>query len=189
MSPANHQVRLAARPSGLPRATDWSLTTEEVPDPGEGQFVVAVSHVSIDPAMRGWMNPGASYIAPVEIGSVMRAGAIGQVTVSQLPGFAAGDWVYGAFGVQEYALSDGTGVHKLDTSLAPPTAYLGALGMTGLTAYFALLDVGKIRAGDTVVVSAAAGAVGSVAGQIAKLKGYRAIGIAGGGEKCRALVE
>jgi len=185
----NRQVRLAARPSGLPKASDWELTSEPVPTAGHGQFVVAISHLSIDPAMRGWMNAGASYIAPVEIGAVMRAGAIGQVISSEHPGFAAGDFVYGAFGVQEYAASDGQGVIKLDTTLAEPTAYLGALGMTGLTAYFALLDVGRIREGDTVVVSGAAGAVGSVAGQIAKLKGCRVIGIAGGPDKCRTLVE
>jgi NADPH-dependent curcumin reductase CurA len=189
MSSINHQVRLAARPSGLPQASDWELTTGTVPAPGPGQFVVALSHLSVDPAMRGWMNAGASYVPPVEIGAVMRAGGIGRVTVSEHPGFATGDNVYGAFGVQEYAVSDGRGVLKLDTSLAPPTTYLGALGMTGLTAYFALLDVGKIRAGETVVVSAAAGAVGSVAGQIAKLKGCHTIGIAGGREKCRVLVE
>jgi NADPH-dependent curcumin reductase len=188
MTSINRQVRLAARPSGLPRASDWELTTETVPAPGPGQFVVSVSHLSVDPAMRGWMNPGASYIPPVEIGAVMRAGAIGQVTVSEHRGFAAGDYVYGVFGVQEHALSDGRDVLKLDTSLAPPTSYLGELGMTGLTAYFALLDVGKIRAGETVVVSAAAGAVGGVAGQIAKLKGCRTVGIAGGQEKCRMLV-
>ena len=185
----NRQIRLAARPSGLPEAADWELTTEAVPAAGPGQFVVAISHLSVDPAMRGWMNAGASYIPPVEIGAIMRAGAIGQVTVSQQPDFAAGDYVYGNFGVQEHALSDGKGVIKLDTSLAEPTTYLGALGMTGLTAYFALLDVGRIQAGDTVVVSGAAGAVGSVAGQIAKLKGCRVIGIAGGQDKCRALVE
>ena len=188
MPSINRQLRLAARPSGLPRASDWELTSEAVPAPGTGEFVVAISHLSIDPAMRGWMNAAASYIPPVEIGAVMRAGAIGQVTVSEHPDFAAGDCVYGAFGVQEHALSDGSGVLKLDTSLAPPTAYLGALGMTGLTAYFALLDVGRIRAGDTVVISGAAGAVGSVAGQIAKLKGCRVIGIAGGQEKCGALL-
>ncbi len=189
MSSVNRQVRLAARPSGLPQASHWEFTSETVPAPGPGEFVVAVSHLSVDPAMRGWMNAGASYIPPVEIGEVMRAGAIGHVTVSEHPGFAAGDCVYGAFGVQEYAVSDGRDVVKLDTALAPPTTYLGALGMTGLTAYFALLDVGKIRAGETVVISGAAGAVGSVAGQIAKLKGCRTVGIAGGPEKCRALVE
>ena len=186
----NRQVRLAARPSGLPRATDWSLTTEEVPEPAEGQFVVAVSHLSVDPAMRGWMNAGASYIPPVEIGAVMRAGAVGRVTASAHPGFAVGDDVYGTFGVQEYAVSDGRGVTKIDTSLAGPSTYLGALGATGLTAYFGLLDTGRLKDGDTVVVSGAAGAVGSMAGQIAKIKGAgRVIGIAGGPEKCRALTE
>jgi len=189
VSTTNHQVRLAARPSGLPRATDWSLTGEAVPDPGPGQFVVAISHISIDPAMRGWMNAGASYVPPVEIGAVMRAGAVGRVVASEHPGFAAGDDVYGAFGVQEYAVSDGQGVIKIDTSLAGPSTYLGALGMTGLTAYFGLLDTGRLQAGDTVVVSGAAGAVGSIAGQIARIKGARVIGIAGGPDKCRSLVE
>jgi NADPH-dependent curcumin reductase len=189
MSTMNHQVRLAARPSGLPRATDWSLTTEPMPEPAPGQFVVAVSHLSIDPAMRGWMNAGVSYVPPVEIGAVMRAGGIGRVTASEHPGFAVGDDVYGVFGVQEYAASDGQGVIKIDTSLAGPSTYLGALGMTGLTAYFGLLDTGKAQAGDTVVVSGAAGAVGSIAGQIAKIKGCRVIGIAGGPEKCAWLTE
>jgi len=189
VSTTNQQVRLAARPSGLPRATDWEFTSEPVPEPGPGQFVVAISHLSIDPAMRGWMNAGASYVPPVEIGAVMRAGAVGRVTASEHPGFAVGDDVYGAFGVQEYAVSDGRGVIKIDTSLAGPSTYLGALGMTGLTAYFGLLDTGRAVAGDTVVVSGAAGAVGSVVGQIAKIKGCRVIGIAGGPDKCRALVE
>ena len=139
MSSINRQVRLAARPSGLPQASDWDLCTGTVPAPGPGQFVVALSHLSVDPAMRGWMNAGVSYVPPVEIGAVMRAGGIGRVTVTEHQGFADGDYVYGAFGVQEYAVSDGRGVLKLDTSLAPPTTYLGALGMTGLTAYFALL--------------------------------------------------
>jgi NADPH-dependent curcumin reductase CurA len=188
-SPFNHQVRLAARPSGLPRPTDWSLTAEPVPDPGPGQFVVAVSHLSIDPAMRGWMNATASYVPPVEIGAVMRAGAVGRVTASEHPGFAVGDDVFGVFGVQEYAVSDGSGVIRIDTSLAGPTVFLGALGMTGLTAYFGLLDTGKLKEGETVVVSGAAGAVGSIAGQIAKIKGCRVIGIAGGPEKCRALTD
>jgi NADPH-dependent curcumin reductase len=189
MPTVNHQVRLAARPSGLPRAADWELTSEDVPEPGPGEFVVAVSHLSVDPAMRGWMNATASYIAPVEIGAVMRAGGAGRVIASEHPGFAVGDQVSGAFGVQEYAVSDGGGVMKLDTSLAPVPTYLGALGMTGLTAYFALLDTGRAQEGDTVVISGAAGAVGSVAGQIAKIKGCRVIGVAGGPEKCRVVTE
>jgi NADPH-dependent curcumin reductase CurA len=189
VSTINRQVRLAARPSGRPTPADWEFTSEAVPDPEPGQFVVEVSHLSIDPAMRGWMNAAASYIPPVEVGAVMRAGAVGLVTASRHPGFAVGEVVYGAFGVQEYARSDGRGVIKIDTSLADPATYLGALGMTGLTAYFGLLDVGRIQAGDTVVISGAAGAVGSVAGQIAKIKGCRVIGIAGGPDKCRAVTE
>ena len=189
MSPINRQVRLAARPFGLPRASDWEFTSEDVPVPGPGSFVVEISHLSIDPAMRGWMNAGPSYIPPVEIGDVMRAGAVGRVTASEHPGFAEGDYVYGAFGVQEYARSDGQGVSIIDISLAEPSTYLGALGMSGLTAYFGLLDIGRIQPGETVVVSGAAGAVGSIAGQIAKIKGCRAVGIAGGPAKCRAVVD
>ena len=189
MNATNLQIRLAARPSGLPKPSDWELTSEPVPSPSAGDLVVAVSHLSIDPAMRGWMNAGASYIEPVEIGAVMRAGAVGRVTASEHPEYAVGEHVYGAFGVQELALSDGTGLIKVDPSLAPLPTYLGALGATGLTAYFGLLDVGRLSEGETVVVSGAAGAVGSVAGQIAKLKGCRVIGIAGGVQKCRWLVD
>jgi hypothetical protein len=189
MSSTNHQVRLASRPSGLPKPSDWDFVEEPVPAPGAGEFVVAISHLSLDPAMRGWMNAGASYIDPVEIGDVMRAGAVGCVTASEHPDFAVGDHVYGALGVQEHALSDGKGVIRVDPSLAPLPVYLGTLGLTGMTAYFGMLDVGELNEGDTVVVSGAAGAVGSVAGQIAKIKGARAIGIAGGEEKCRWLVE
>ena len=189
MSSINHQVRLAARPSGLPQRSDWDFTEEPVPTPGDGQFVVQASFISLDPAMRGWMNAGASYIAPVEIGDVMRAGVVGRVTASEHPGFAVGDHVYSDFGVQEYALSDGKGAIKIDPSLAPLPTYLGTLGLPGMTAYFGLLDTGKLKEGDTVVVSGAAGAVGSVAGQIAKIKGCRVIGIAGGAEKCRWLTE
>ena len=187
--PDNHQILLAARPSGLPKPSDWELSTVPVPAPEPGGFVVAVEYVSVDPAMRRWIAAGPVGTAPVAIGSVMEAGAIGRVTASEHPGFAVGDHLYGAFGVQEYAASDGAGVTKLDPSLAPLTAYLGALGITGLTAYFGLLDVGRAGAGDTVVVSAAAGAVGSVAGQIARIRGCRVIGIAGGPEKCRWIVD
>ncbi len=189
MSSINHQVRLAARPSGLPKASDWDFTEEPVPVPGDGEFVVQASFISLDPAMRGWMNAGASYIAPVEIGDVMRAGVVGRVTASEHPGFAVGDHVYSDFGVQEYALSGGKGAIKIDPALAPLPTYLGTLGLPGMTAYFGLLDTGKLKEGDTVVVSGAAGAVGSVAGQIAKIKGCRVIGIAGGREKCRWLTD
>jgi len=189
MSQINHQVRLAARPSGLPQPSDWDIVEEPVPSPGAGEFVVAISYLSLDPAMRGWMNAGASYIEPVEIGDVMRAGAVGKVIASEHPGFAIGEHVYSAFGVQEYALSDGAGVLKIDAQLAPLPTYLGTLGMTGMTAYFGLLDVGKLSEGDTVVVSGAAGAVGNAVGQIAKIKGARVVGIAGGAEKCRWLID
>jgi hypothetical protein len=190
MTSMNHQVRLAARPVGLPKDSDWDMTEEPLPTPGEGEFLVAISHISLDPAMRGWMNAGASYIEPVEIGDVMRAGAVGRVVSSEHPKFPVGQHVYGNFGVQEYALSDGRGVLPIDPELAPPETYLGTLGMPGMTAYFGLLDTGKLKEGDTVVVSGAAGAVGSVVGQIAKIKGAaRVIGIAGGEEKCRWLTE
>lgn len=189
MSDANHQIRLAARPSGLPTDENWEHTTEPVPTPGPGEVLVQISHISIDPAMRGWMNASTSYIPPVEVGAVMRAGTIGKVLASQDPGFTAGDHVYGALGVQEYAVAPARELTKVDPAAAPLPTYLGALGLTGLTAYFGLLDVGRVAAGDTVLVSGAAGAVGSVAGQIAKIKGARAVGIAGGAEKCRWLTE
>jgi NADPH-dependent curcumin reductase CurA len=189
MSAMNHQVRLAGRPEGLPKPSDWEHTQEPVPAPGSGQLVAEISHISLDPAMRGWMNAGASYIDAVEIGDVMRAAAVGRVLTSEHPEFEPGDHIYGVFGVQEYALSDGRGVIKIDPSLAAPPTYLSALGLPGMTAYFGLLEVGRMHEGDTVVVSGAAGAVGSVAGQIARIMGSRTIGIAGGEAKCRWLVE
>ena len=189
MDLVNHQVRLAARPDGLPKPSDWQHTEEPVPEPGEGEVLVKVRLISLDPAMRGWMNDARSYIPPVGIGEVMRALAAGEVLSSNHPDLAPGDLVTGPFGVQEYAVAQGGAVTKVDTSLAPLPVYLSTLGMT---AYFGLLDVGKVQEGDTVVVSGAAGAVGSVAGQIAKIKTRppaRVIGIAGGEEKCRWLVQ
>jgi len=185
----NRQVRLAARPMGLPKRTDWSFTEEPVGQPAEGQVLVKVSHISLDPAMRGWMNEGKSYIAPVEIGAVMRAGGVGEVVASRHPGFAVGDAVGGNFGVQQYAISDAKGLRKVDTKFAPLTTYLGVLGMPGMTAYFGLLDIGKPQPGETVVVSGAAGAVGAVVCQIAKIKGCRVVGIAGGADKCKYVRE
>jgi NADPH-dependent curcumin reductase CurA len=188
-STINRQARLAARPVGMPKRSDWNFTDEAVPAPAEGEMLVRVSHISLDPAMRGWMNEGKSYIRPVAIGEVMRAGGAGRVVASKHPAFKEGDSVAGNFGVQQYAISDGKGVRKVDTGFAPIERYLGALGMPGMTAYFGLLDIGKPKEGDTVVVSGAAGAVGSVVGQIARIKGCRVVGIAGGADKCRYLVD
>jgi NADPH-dependent curcumin reductase CurA len=185
----NAQFRLAARPVGMPQPSDWQYTEEPVPAVGEGQFLVKVTYLSLDPAMRGWMNASRSYLPPVEIGAVMRAGGVGEVVESRHPGFAVGDSVHGLFGVQTHVISDGTGVFKIDTSLAPAPVFLSTLGSTGFTAYFGLLDIGKPQPGQTVVVSAAAGAVGSITGQIAKIKGCKAIGIAGGPDKCRFLLD
>jgi NADPH-dependent curcumin reductase CurA len=185
----NAQCRLAARPDGLPKPSDWSLVEEPAPEPADGEFRVQVEYISVDPAMRAWMNAGRSYVPPVEIGEVMRAGGIGRVIDSRHPDYAVGEEVYGVFGVQRYAVSDGRGVTRVDTSLAPAPVHLGVLGISGLTAYFGLLDVGRPKPGETVVVSGAAGSVGSVAGQIARIKGCRTIGIAGGPDKCRWLVE
>ncbi|WP_405997344.1 NADP-dependent oxidoreductase [Streptomyces sp. NBC_00829] len=189
MSRTNRQLRLAARPVGQPRPTDWEHVEEPVGEPGDGELLVQVLCLSIDPAMRGWMNAGRSYIPPVDIGAVMRAGAVGRVVASRHPGFAVGDHVSGLFGVQEYCVSDGRGVTKVDPALAPLPVHLGLLGMSGMTAYFGLLDIGRPKPGQTVVVSGAAGAVGNVVGQIAKILGCRVIGIAGGERKCRSVVE
>lgn len=186
----NHQVRLAARPQGTPGPEVWEHTTEPVPEPGEGRIVVRVSHISLDPAMRGWMNEGRSYAPPVGIGEVMRALGLGEVVASENPDFAVGDTVTGVLGVQEYVESDGRGLQKVSPSAdVPPERYLALLGMTGMTAYFGLFDVGALKEGETVVVSGAAGAVGSVVGQLAKVKGARVIGIAGGPEKCAWITD
>ena len=188
MPNVNRQFRLAARPVGSPRPTDWTSATGPVPEPGDGEILVRVLYFSLDPAMRGWMSEGKSYIAPVGLGDVMRAGGVGRVAASRNASFAVGDHVVGMFGVQEYALSNGRGVHRVDPGMAPLPVYLGALGMPGMTAYFGLLDIGKPRPGETVVVSGAAGAVGSIVGQIAKIKECRVIGIAGGKSKCDYVV-
>jgi len=187
-NPINHQFRLAARPIGMPKRSDWAYTEEPAREPGENEVLVKILYISLDPAMRGWMDNRRSYIPPVGIGEVMRSFSAGRVVSSRNPKFAPGDCVSGILGVQEYALTDGTRITKLDPKLAALPVYLGTLGMPGMTAYFGLLDVGKPRPGDTVVVSAAAGAVGSVVGQIAKIKGCRAVGIAGGAQKCQFVV-
>jgi len=189
MDAVNHQFRLAARPEGLPKESDWDRTEEPVGEPGEGEVLVKTLYLSLDPAMRGWMNEGRSYIPPVGIGEVMRALAAGELVASNHSGFAPGNHVTGLLGVQEYAIASGDALMKVDTDLAPLPVYLSTLGMPGMTAYFGLLDIGRPAAGETVVVSGAAGAVGGLVGQIAKLKGARAIGIAGGEDKCRHIVD
>ena len=183
MSRTSQEIRLAARPQGRPDASTWQLATTEVAEPGPGEFLVQLQQISLDPAMRGWLNDVRSYLPPVQIGAVMRAFGAGTVVASQHDDFAVGDVVSGTFGVREYAISDGKGVARLDLDVAPMSTWLGALGMPGMTAWFGLEDVGRAQPGDTVLVSAAAGAVGSTVAQLAKAKGCRVIGVAGGPDK------
>ncbi|MEO0499422.1 MAG: NADP-dependent oxidoreductase [Pseudomonadota bacterium] len=182
-------VHLVQRPDGMVKDSDFEVRKGDAPTPGPGEVLVKVSHISLDPAMRGWMNEGKSYIPPVGIGEIMRAGAVGEVVASHDESFAPGDWVSGTLGVTTHAVVQGKDLVKIDTSLAPPERYLSALGMPGMTAYFGILDVGDIKAGETVVVSAASGAVGALVCQIAKIKGCRVVGIAGGPEKCAYLTD
>jgi NADPH-dependent curcumin reductase CurA len=184
----NKQFVLASRPIGTPTKDNWNLLETEMPALGENQVLIKVAYISLDPAMRGWMNDGKSYIEPVQLGAVMRASTVGEVIESRDPKFSKGDHVYGHCGVQQYAVVSGRDIQRIDTSLAPIERYLGVLGMPGMTAYFGLLDTGLPKAGETVVVSGAAGAVGTVVGQIAKIKGCRVVGIAGGADKCAYLV-
>lgn len=184
----NRQWLLASRPMGEPTKDNWTFTETDLPAVQDGQIAVKIQYISLDPAMRGWMNDGKSYIEPVQIGDVMRAGTVGEVIESKSQDFAVGDSVYGHFGVQEFAVVSAKGVHKVDPALAPLERYLGVLGMPGMTAYFGILKSGEPKAGETVVVSGAAGAVGTVVGQIAKIKGCRVVGIAGGKDKCDYLV-
>ena len=190
---ANHQIRLAARPNGLPTRAGWSFTTEPVAEPDAGGVLVKTLALSLDPAMRGWMNEGKSYIPPVGIGEVMRAGGIGEVIASKNPAFAVGDTVSCGPGVQEYCLIPGdqikaNGLFRIDLRLGTATQWLNVLGMPGMTGYFGLMDVGQPQPGETVVVSGAAGAVGQTVGQVAKIKGCRVVGIAGGPAKCEWVV-
>jgi hypothetical protein len=189
MDAVNHQFRLASRPEGMVGREHFDYVEETLPELQDGQVLVKIDYISLDPAMRGWMAEGRSYIPPVQIGEIMRAGTVGTIVESKGQKLAAGDHVSAWLGVQEYAVCDENAVFKVDTSTVPLPKYLGALGMPGMTAYFGLLDVGVPKEGETVVVSGAAGAVGSVVGQIAKLKGCRVVGIAGGPEKCAWLIE
>ncbi|MGH6625451.1 MAG: NADP-dependent oxidoreductase [Burkholderiaceae bacterium] len=189
----NHQIRLASRPVGTPTRANWSFTTEPVAEPAEGGVLVKTLALSLDPAMRGWMNEGKSYIPPVGIGEVMRAGGVGKVIASRNPDFAVGDYVSAGLGVQEYMLIaqdqiKRNGMFKIDLRRGSLTQWLNVLGMPGMTGYFGLIDVGQPKPGETVVVSGAAGAVGQTVGQIAKIKGCRVVGIAGGRAKCDWVV-
>lgn len=185
----NKRIKLAARPVGMPKHSDWDFDEVENPVLEEGKVLVKTQFISLDPAMRGWMNDGKSYIPPVKIGAVMRAGTAGVVVESKSDFIKVGDYVSGYWGVQEYGQPDGKDLIKVDPSLAPLPTYLSTLGMPGMTAYFGLLNTGQPKEGETVLVSAASGAVGSVVGQIAKIKGCRVVGIAGGPRKCTYVVD
>ena len=185
----NKQIIFKKRPTGYPDKDTWQLQMNEVSELQEGEILVQHHYISLDPAMRGWMNDTKSYIPPVAIDDVMRAGSIGKVIKNNgNPKFEVGDVVTSWGGVQQYAISNGEGWYKVDTRLAPMPKYIGVLGMPGMTAYFGILEVGKIKEGDIVLISGAAGAVGSVVGQIAKIKGCTVVGIAGGKDKCNYIV-
>ena len=184
----NTQVLLASRPTGAPTEANFRIVETPVPEPKDGQFLVRSHWLSLDPYMRGRMNDAKSYAAKVELGDVMIGGAVGEIVASNDDAFRVGDFVVGSFGWQEYAVSGRAGVMKVDPKRVPLSAYLGPVGMPGVTAYVGLLDIGAPKSGETVVVSAAAGAVGSVVGQIAKMRGCRAVGIAGGADKCAYVV-
>src|SRR3984957_3070325 len=185
----NRQWRLKSRPFGLIKPDNFEFVSEPVPEPGDGQFLIRNVYLSLDPAMRGWMVDRPSYVPCVKIGEVMRGLAVGTVEKSNHPKFAAGDRVQGMFGWQEYLLSSGEGVTKLPESGLPFSAHLGLLGLAGLTAYAGLLEVGQPKSGETLLISGAAGSVGSLVGQIGKIKGLRVVGIAGTAEKCNWLVK
>lgn len=183
MTEKNRRVVLAARPEGFPKETDFRVEEVPIPEPGEGEILVRTKYLSLDPYMRGRMNEGASYAPGVELGEVMVGGTVGYVDRSRHAAFAEGDIAQVQTGWQDYALVKGEEARKVDPERAPISTSLGVLGMPGITAYFGLLEVGNPQAGETVVVSGAAGAVGSLVGQIAHIKGCRAIGIAGSDEK------
>ncbi len=185
----NRRIVLNSRPVGAPSAANFRLEKTAVPVPSAGQMLLRTRYLSLDPYMRSRMSDAPSYAAPVVLGDVMVGGTVARVQISQHPGYQVGDLVLGYSGWQDYALSDGVGLTKLDALMMQPSQSLGVLGMPGFTAYVGLLDIGQPKAGETVVVAAASGAVGSVVGQIAKLKGCRVVGIAGGADKCGFVVD
>jgi NADPH-dependent curcumin reductase CurA len=185
----NKSIHLIKRPEGLPQEEDFQLRENPVPELEDGQILVRQLYISLDPAMRGWMNEGKSYLPPVGLGDVMRAGSLGQIVASKNDKYQEGQWLSGAGGVQQYCITDAKGWYPVPYGMAPLPVFLSTLGMPGMTAYFGLLEVGKPVEGDTVLVSGAAGAVGSVVGQIAKIKGCRVVGIAGSDDKCNYVTE
>lgn len=182
-------IVLNSRPVGAPTLENFRLRENPLPTPADGELLLRTLYLSLDPYMRGRMSDAKSYAAPMAVGDVMVGGTVSRVQVSKHPGFKEGDLVLGFSGWQDHALSDGSGLSKLDPKMKTPSLALGVLGMPGFTAYMGLLDIGQPKAGETVVVAAASGAVGSVVGQLAKLKGCRSVGVAGGPEKCRYVVE
>jgi NADPH-dependent curcumin reductase CurA len=185
----NRRIVLASRPYGAPTPDNFRLDHVNIPTPGDGELVLRTVYLSLDPYMRGRMSDAPSYAPPVEVGQVMVGGAVSRVHSSSHPDYHAGDWVLGNTGWQDYSLSNGKDLRKLPADMARPSYALGVSGMPGFTAYAGLLEIGQPKAGETVVVAAATGAVGSVVGQIAKLKGCRVVGIAGSPDKCRYAVE
>src|SRR6202158_4528667 len=185
----NRQVLLKSRPEGAPGLDNFELTEGPIPEPGEGEVLMRNLYLSLDPYMRGRMSAAKSYAKPADVGQPMVGGTVGEIVKSRNPKYSVGDVVLGYGGWQEYALSNGAGLRKLDPTAAPVSTALGVLGMPGMTAYVGLLEIGQPKPGETVVVAAASGAVGSVVGQIAKIKGCRAVGIAGGPNKCRFVVD
>ncbi len=185
----NRQIVLKSRPETMPGLDNFALVESAVSEPAEGEVLVRTLYLSLDPYMRGRMSAAKSYAKPVEVGATMVGGTVGEIVASKNPKFAVGDIVVGSNGWQDYAVSSGAGLRELDPAVAPVTTALGVLGMPGMTAYFGLLEIGQPKPGETVVVAAASGAVGSVVGQIAKIRGCRAIGIAGGADKCRFVMD
>jgi NADPH-dependent curcumin reductase len=185
----NRQILLKSRPDGAPSLDNFEMAQSALPQPGEGEVLMRILYLSLDPYMRGRMSAAKSYATPVTVGAVMVGGTVGEVVTSRNPQYAVGDIVLGFGGWQEYALSNGAGLRKLDLAAAPVSTALGVLGMPGMTAYMGLLEIGQPKPRETVVVAAASGAVGAVVGQIAKIKGARAVGIAGGADKCRFVVD
>ena len=188
MSEMNRQVTLVARPTGYPKLSDFKTVSRPSPTPGEGEVLVRTIYLSVDPYMRGRMNEGASYAPGVQLGEVMTGGIVGEVTTSRNPDFQVGEIVVGTLGWQAYAISDGSDLRRVDPGIAPISTALGVLGMPGMTAYLGLSEIGKPKSGETVFVSGAAGAVGSLVGQIAKIKGCRVVGSAGSDQKIDYVV-